>query len=81
MIIKIIAYVSIRGFTYYLSSDVEPQPQSKLDATVTISTPDFVSSCKGSPLMLESFGILNHAEMTDFSNLTVSVEKLDRPEI
>ena len=30
--------------------------------------------------MLESFGILKPAEMTDLSNLTVSVEKLERPE-
>ena len=44
--------------------------------TVTNKSPDLVSSCEGSPQLLDSFGILDPADMEDFGNLTVSLEKI-----
>ena len=50
-----------------------PAAQQDLNTTITLSTPDVVSSCEGSAL--DSFGILNLGEMADFSTVTDSVEK------
>ena len=68
-------FVCLEGFII-LNFSLDLEDESNLDTTVTISTPDVVSSCEDSPQLLDSFGILDPADMEDFSNLTVSVEKL-----